>query len=79
MEKETNFSHRRMNSMIHDFTDFCLHGRMIVDDACVQIKRLVSRPGPEPGCSDSEPMGMCIIGECRGWDVESELFVFTPN
>ncbi|MFN2220833.1 MAG: IS982 family transposase, partial [Anaerolineae bacterium] len=31
------------------------------------------RPGPAPDCSDSELIAMTLVGECRGWDVETEL------
>jgi len=59
--------------MIHDFSDFCLYVYVIVDDICQQIEPLLRRPGPKPDCSDSELIAMSIIGECRGWDVETEL------
>lgn len=34
---------------------------------------LFKRPGPTPECSDSELMAMAMIGECRGWHMETEL------
>ena len=59
--------------MIQDFDDFCLLVYVIVDDICQQIEPLLRRPGTKPNCSDSELMAMDIIGECRGWDIETEL------
>lgn len=31
------------------------------------------RPGPKPACRDRELIAICLIGECLGWDVETEL------
>ncbi len=59
--------------MIHDFDDFSLWAYAIVDDIWLQIVWLFKRPGPEPQCSDSELMTMALIGECQGWDKETEL------
>jgi len=59
--------------MITDFDDFCLWIYVIVDDIFQQIEFLFKRPGPKPDCSDSELIAMAIIGECRGWDQETEL------
>ena len=59
--------------MIHDFDDFCLWTYAVVDDIWLQIAWLFKRPGPEPQCSDSELMTMALVGECRGWDQETEL------
>lgn len=59
--------------MIHDFDDFCLWTYTIVDDIWLQIAWLFRRPGPEPECSDSELMTMALVGECRGWDKETDL------
>jgi hypothetical protein len=59
--------------MIHDFGDFCLVVYVIIDDICQQIEPLLRRPGPEPECSDSELIALCLIGECKGWDMETEL------
>jgi hypothetical protein len=46
---------------------------VIVDDLWKQIAPLFHRPGPAPQCADSELLAMALIGECRGWDVETEL------
>lgn len=59
--------------MINDFTDFCLWMYIIVDDIWQQIAPLFRRPGPEPLCSDSELLSMALIGECRGWNLETEM------
>ena len=59
--------------MVNDFEDFCTWVYVIVDDIWQQIEPLFSRPGPKPKCSDSELITMAIVGECRGWDVETEM------
>jgi hypothetical protein len=59
--------------MIDDFSDFCLWTFVVIDDIWQQIGPLFHRPGPAPTCSDSELLTMAVIGECRGWDVETEL------
>lgn len=59
--------------MINDFDDFCLWMYVIVDDIWQQIAPFFKRPGPAPQCSDSELLTMALIGECRGWDVETEM------
>jgi hypothetical protein len=46
---------------------------VIVDDLWKQLSPLFHRPGPAPLCSDSELLAMALIGECRGWDLETEL------
>lgn len=59
--------------MIHDFADFCLWMYVVIDDIWQQSGGLFGRPGPRPVCSDSELLTMAVVGECRGWDVETEL------
>ncbi len=59
--------------MIADFSDFCLYGYVIVDDLYRNLAPLCKRPGPAPIFSDSELIALCLIGECKGWDVETEL------
>lgn len=60
--------------MIADFDDFCLWTYCIVDELCQRLAPLVRRPGPAPStCSDSELITMTIVGECRGWDMETEM------
>jgi hypothetical protein len=46
-----------------------------VDDIWQEIAPLFERPGPEPLCSDSELISMALIGECRGWDLETEMLI----
>ncbi len=62
--------------MIESFDDFCTWMYMIVDDIWQQIAPLFKRPGPKPVCSDSELITMAIVGECRGWDVETEMLSY---
>lgn len=59
--------------MISDFDDFCTWTYAIVDDIWLQIAPIFKRPGPQPQCSDSELLTMALVGECRGWDVETEM------
>lgn len=59
--------------MIDDFADFCLWTFVVIDDMWQQIGPLLSHPGPAPVCSDSEVLTLAIVGECRGWDQETEL------
>jgi hypothetical protein len=59
--------------MINNFSDFCLWNYVTVDDVWKQIAPLFDRPGPEPVCSDSELISMATIGECRGWNLETEM------
>jgi hypothetical protein len=59
--------------MIADFDDFCLWVYVIVDTLYQQIEPLLELRGPQPLCSNSEVIAMSLIGECRGWDQETEL------
>jgi Transposase DDE domain len=59
--------------MIENFDDFCLWMYAMVDDIWRQIAPLFKRPGPVAECSDSELMTMALVGECRGWDVETDM------
>ncbi len=59
--------------MITNFDDFCMWNYVIVDDIWQQIAPFFKRPGPKPVCSDSELITMALVGECRGWDVETEM------
>ena len=60
--------------MIAEFDDFCLWVYVIVDE-------LWRRPppeyqptsGPAPDCSNSELITMAVVGECRGWALETDL------
>ena len=62
--------------MITDFEDFCTWMYVVVDDIMQQVSFLFKRPGPKPQCSDSELVTMAIVGECRGWDVETEMLSY---
>src|SRR5215210_2872669 len=59
--------------MIANFEDFCLYLYVLVDDLWAQIGPRYRRPGPAPACSDSELLTMVLVGECRGWDQETDL------
>jgi len=59
--------------MINDFEDFCTWVFVVVDDIWQAIAPLLKRSGPAPACSDSELLAMTLIGECRGWHLETEL------
>jgi hypothetical protein len=59
--------------MITDFDDFCTWVFVVVDDIWKSIAPLFKRPGPSPECTDSELIAMSLIGECRGWHMETEL------
>ncbi len=59
--------------MANDFEDLRTWVYVIADDIWQQIKPLFSRPGPKPKCSDSKLVTMAIVGERRGWDVETEM------
>ena len=62
--------------MINDFDDFCTWMYAVVDDIWLKIAPFFKRPGPKPECSDSELLAMALIGECRGWDVETEMLSY---
>lgn len=59
--------------MITEFDDFCTWVFVVVDDIWKPIAPLFKRPGPQPKCTDSELIAMSLIGECRGWHMETEL------
>jgi hypothetical protein len=58
---------------ITDFDDFCLWVYVIVDTIYQAIEPMLNLRGPQPRCSNSELIAMRLIGECRGWDQETEL------
>lgn len=62
--------------MIEDFDDFCLWMYVLVDDLWQEIAPLFKRPGPTAECSDSELLTLALVGECRGWDVETEMLSY---
>jgi hypothetical protein len=49
---------------------------VIVDDIWQQIAPFFKRPGPAPLCSDSELLTMVLVGECRGWVMETEMLTY---
>jgi hypothetical protein len=55
------------------FDDFCLWTSCLVDELWQQIAPQCRRPGPAPACSDPELVTMALVGECLGWDQETEL------
>jgi hypothetical protein len=59
--------------MINDFNDFCTWRYVVVDDIWLKIVPFFKRPGPALECPDSELLAMALIGECRGWDLETEM------
>ena len=59
--------------MIPECEDFCTWIFVGVDDIWEQSAPFFKRPGPAPVCSDSELLAMALIGECRGWHIETEL------
>jgi DDE family transposase len=59
--------------MISEFEDFCLWMYVVVDELWPRVAPLCERPGPAPVCSDSELVTMVLVGECRGWDQETDL------
>src|SRR5437762_11000655 len=63
----------RDSLMISDFADVCLYMVVTVDDVYKGITAQMKRPAPEPACSDSEVITMALVGECRGWDMETEV------
>ena len=40
---------------------------------CKELEGQLRRPEPEPECSDSELIAICLIGKCLWWDEETEL------
>jgi hypothetical protein len=59
--------------MINDFKEFCTWMYVVTDDIWLKIAPFFKRSGPQPECPDSELLAMALIGECRGWDVETEM------
>ncbi len=46
---------------------------VIVDDLWLTLAPCFHRPGPAPECSDTDLITLALVGECRGWDVETEM------
>jgi hypothetical protein len=59
--------------MINDFDAFCTWVYVVVADIWLKLAPFFKRPGPAPECPDSELLAMALIGECRGWDTETEM------
>jgi Transposase DDE domain len=59
--------------MIAGFDEFCLHMYVLIDDLWPGILPPGSRPGPAPRPSDPELVTMLLVGECCGWDIETEF------
>lgn len=59
--------------MITNFADFCLWMYVIIDELWQEVAPLYRRPGPAPRCSDSELLTLLLVGECQGWDRETDL------
>ena len=62
--------------MIENFEDFCLWVYVVVDDMWQEMRPLFKRPGPQAVCSDSEILTMALVGECRGWAIETNLLSY---
>jgi hypothetical protein len=59
--------------MITSFDDFCLWTYVTVAELWEVLTPLCQRPGPAPACTDAELITMLLVGECCGWDAETEL------
>lgn len=62
--------------MIADFETLCTWMYVLVSDLDAQLPAdptLPTRPGPAAVCSDAELLTMALVGECYGWDRETEL------
>lgn len=59
--------------MIRDFDDFCAWMYALISDLFIPLAASVARPGPAPVCTDAELITMAIVGECCGWDQETDL------
>ncbi len=55
------------------FADFCLVMYVLVDEIWPEITPRCHRPGPVPACTDQELVAMALVGECEGWDQETEF------
>ena len=52
---------------------------MVVDDIWKTVAPFCKEPGPKPECTDRELIAMSLIGECRGWHMETELLSCWKN
>src|SRR5262249_60078308 len=59
--------------MITKFEAFCLCCYVLIDDLWRRLAPRLARPGPDPICADRELITRALVGECRGWDQESNM------
>jgi hypothetical protein len=59
--------------MITHFDDFCLWAYVLIDEIWQKIAPQFTHPGPQSECSDAELLTLALVGECRGWDKETEM------
>jgi hypothetical protein len=59
--------------MITHFDDFCLWAYVLIDEIYQEIAPQCFHPGPQSACSDAELLTLALVGECRGWDKETEM------
>ena len=59
--------------MITHFDDFCLWAYYVIDSIWQEIGSQFTHPGPQSECSDAELLTLALVGECRGWDKETEM------
>ena len=59
--------------MITNFDDFCTWAFVLIDDLYKPLRPLLRHSGPQSECSDSELITLAIVGECKGWNQETEL------
>jgi hypothetical protein len=59
--------------MITHFDDFCLWAYVLIDDICQTLAPALTHPGPQSECSDAEILTLALVGECRGWDKETDM------
>lgn len=58
--------------IVADFADFCLVVYLLVDDRSRALPACVKPRTASSMCSDSELLTMALVGECLGWDQETE-------
>jgi len=59
--------------MITNFDDFCTWAFVVIDDLYQAVKPALKHSGPPAACTDSELITLAIVGECKGWNNETEL------
>lgn len=59
--------------MITNFEDFCTWAFVLIDDLYNSLEPRINHSGPKAACSDSELITLAIVGECKGWNQETEL------